>query len=179
MKPDFHTLDRRETAGIKHFEMNLWAIFKWVALAGSLWFAVTGLVTFQPYEILGYKALPPVGCPGQTFDLHLMREAQRPTLGWINEVSLKLWWQDIDNPETTLLAATPTDVFNGGYGLDNDALGILSIVPDRPGRWRVITVATIKGVSLLMPNESVVEHTTEQVYTVLPPEHPDCAGGAQ
>jgi len=97
-------------------------------------------------------------------------------LGWISDVSLKLWWQDIDDPGITLLIVTPTDVFNGNYGLDNDALGMLSIAPDRPGEWRIITVATIKGVSLLMPNESVVEHKSTQVYTVLPPEHPGCTG---
>ncbi len=74
----------------------------------------------------------------------------------------------------TLLSVSASDVFNGVYGPDEDAVGILAIAPDEIGTWRILTVATVKGVKLLMPNEQTYTHASEQVYTLLPKNATSC-----
>ncbi len=73
-----------------------------------------------------------------------------------------------------MISVTPTDVFNGFYGLNEDAVGILSVAPDEVGSWRILTIATIRGVKLLMPNKQTVVHASNQVYTLLPKTDVGC-----
>jgi len=159
--------------GLSRLAVSWLSLFRYLIVTASVWFAVTGLIPFTPYQIVGYRAIPAKGCPGEVIEVHLMRQADKPLLGWINRVDLDIRWQNIDTG-VILLSATPSDVFNGGYGYDSDALGVLNVSPDRSGHWRIVTTATVQGVKMLMPNKQTIVHTTKQVYELLPKSHPSC-----
>ncbi len=164
---------RRERGGLTVFDVRLLRFARYVVLVGAFWFAATGLLPFRPYVIQGYRAIPPSGCAAQVIQLHLIRDATKPFLGWIGRVDLDIRWQNMDTGKT-LLSVSASDVFNGNYGYDEDAVGILAIAPDEIGTWRIITVATIKGVKLLMPNGQTYAHASDQVYTLLPKNNETC-----
>jgi hypothetical protein len=168
---------KSERGGLSWLLVHWLSFLRYSVLMVSAWFALSGLLPFAPYTIHGYRAVPSEGCASEVVSVYLMRTAKRPTLGWINRMDLDIRWQNIKTGET-LVAMTPKDVFNGHYGYDEHALGLLNIAPDRPGKWRILTMAKVGGVKLLMPNEQITAHATEQVFSVLPPDHPQCTGSA-
>ncbi len=134
-------------------------------------------VTFAPYKVNFYNAVPPEGCPNAevpiwvNYDLVVPRFMQvdsRVPLDsvWVNEAGREI---EASDGEIDLSKIVP------GRGLTYIS-PILRQAPDTPGVYKLVSEVRVRGKVLTAEREHFFVTPSRNEFTVLEPTHPICVG---
>lgn len=152
---------------------------RWVAAAGLLlliaYIITAHWLTFSPFRIDNYVAIPDEGCMGVGISADLSYTLEHPPYGEAKSYSGVTYWLEADGS-----GRTPDQTFSGLFseletGSHTIPSPVIRLSPPEVGEWKLVTETEVIGRVLLFPRYTSVLYVSEPVLTTLPADHPRCA----
>ncbi len=148
-----------------------------VAFIGvGLWGATAHIIPFKPFNLHGYTAIPPEGCPAILLEkLVAHYDLLEPAHVDVGPYVLKTNWERVG-----VMGSTDFQEFKGSFRGSKRGRDLavrtpnLRTAPPDTGEWRIYSEFVIKGAVLLWPREQLVTFRSEKVYHAVQPGTESC-----
>jgi hypothetical protein len=143
----------------------------------ALWFIAGHVITFKPFTLLGYTAIPPADCPNAPLKLDVRYNLIEPALVTAEGYRLRTnWVEDATGSDTELAPYSGTfEAFERGYNQVIESPHYRT-APPAPGEWRVYAEMVVTGSVLGWPREQIIPgQIYDGTFSALPADHERCS----